>query len=330
MSHLMSPPGTRLIRHLILLWKAAINLNCCCIPLACIGIRCMILGTATQLWEFPRIDSWLSSSAFQCVTSFILDIPSMPIGFNGMHVDVYVSWIWSHKIACLSQSCQEYAYKICLLAGESDTFDMPPHGARMYDTGQPLDHEPNMGQVPVVPPGTPPGENWGPAPHFNGLQGGNGGGGNFMGPGRQSPSLPLSQQAMMGENMPPHPHLMMPMRGLHDQPMPPHSDVSDSDNNFSEYPPVTSHSHVEVYWQAAGPDKECVALTHYRKSNANWLCDAWQGVMNIHHGNSSSQGSPQWRRIICGGLSRFSSQDITMVETLCFSSTWMHGLICLV
>ncbi|ELU05149.1 hypothetical protein CAPTEDRAFT_228137 [Capitella teleta] len=136
---------------------------------------------------------------------------------------------------------------------ESDTFDMPPHGARMFDAGQPMDHEPNMGQVPIVPPGTPPGESWCPAPqnHFNGLHGG------FMGPGRQSPGLPMppQQSAMMhgggAENMPPH--LMMlhgGPRGMdpsHMPPPPPHSDVSDSDTNFSEYAPVTSQSHVEVY-----------------------------------------------------------------------------------
>ena len=113
-----------------------------------------------------------------------------------------------------------------------------------------MDHEPNMGQVPVVPPGTPPGENWVPPPHFNGLNGG----APFMGPGRQSPNLPMSQQPMMvgGEGLPPHLLLpgggVMPPRGMEPHhSMPPHSDVSDSETNFSEYPPVTSHSHVEVY-----------------------------------------------------------------------------------
>lgn len=44
---------------------------------------------------------------------------------------------------------------------------MPPVRG-LFVSGQPLDHEPNLGQVPIVPPGTPPGgDSWGVSPHHH-------------------------------------------------------------------------------------------------------------------------------------------------------------------
>ena len=96
--------------------------------------------------------------------------------------------------------------------------------------GQPLDHEPSMGQVPVIPPGTPPSENWA---NYNGLPP------NSPYFGRRSPNLPMSQQQMMPSDC--HQLVGGPMGRV----LP--SDVSDSDQSYSEYPPGTTPNHVEVY-----------------------------------------------------------------------------------
>jgi len=116
----------------------------------------------------------------------------------------------------------------------NDDFDMPPgRGMGGYGSGQPMDHEPNMGQVPIVPPGTPPSDNWVPS-HYNGLPPG----AHFM--GRQSPNIPLSQPQMMpNDSMPPG------MMGDHHRGVLP-NDMNNSEN-FNDYPPVTTQSHVEVY-----------------------------------------------------------------------------------
>lgn len=126
-----------------------------------------------------------------------------------------------------------------LLAGDHDTFDLQQDG--MYPTGQPLDHEPTMGQVPIVPPGTPPSETWVP-PHFNGLPTGP----PFM-HGRHSPNLPMSQSQMMSpESMPP---LIAQGLGPRIPGMPGHDMGVSDGQNYPDYPPVTSQNHVEVYWR---------------------------------------------------------------------------------
>ena len=134
---------------------------------------------------------------------------------------------------------------------------MPPHlmNGDMYPgPGQPLDHEPSMGQVPILPPaGTPPGDGW---PHFNGLpHPGSGGpphGGPYFppgGPGRHSPHFPgISPQGPPGMIPPgpggpdgmgmmggPHPSSMVRM--LADQGM---------EDQYNDCPPQT-HNQLEVY-----------------------------------------------------------------------------------
>ena len=113
-------------------------------------------------------------------------------------------------------------------------------GGEMYPTGQPLDHEPSLGQVPVVPPGTPPSEAWA---HYNGLPPHPGMPG-YMGAGRRSPNLPgnmsqpqppmipSSEPIMMGVGGPPG---MMNRMLAHDM-----------DEQYNEYPPQT-HNQLEVY-----------------------------------------------------------------------------------
>ena len=140
--------------------------------------------------------------------------------------------------------------------------DLPAHmGGQDLYSGQPLDHEPNMGQVPMMPPGTPPGEGgppggWGPAfpptmPPQPGqpypMSSPQGGGG-----GRRSPNLPLGQpqmiptDAMQGMLGPVgtgshHHHINNAhARGL--QP-----DVSDGGDPHGAYDYTPTASHVEVY-----------------------------------------------------------------------------------
>ncbi len=146
-----------------------------------------------------------------------------------------------------------------------DTYE-PVGQPDMYSqTGQPMDHEPSMGQVPIVPPGTPPSEQWGlpshhPA-HFNGMPP-HSGHLPFL-QGRRSPNLAMSQPQMMptdtsmaaammggvggvgvgvGVGGPPPPH-PPPPRG-----MPPMShDVNDNEAGYPDYAHNGPHSHVEVY-----------------------------------------------------------------------------------
>lgn len=143
-----------------------------------------------------------------------------------------------------------------LLTDDSDSYDMPPVRS-MFGSGQPLDHEPNMGQVPIVPPGTPPGDSWISAHHFGRLQG-------------PPPPPPPPQQSV-------NPHRYLPghqsppnLAGasqlgmvLHGGPgggdqlaaamnsrlpiPPPYQDVSDNES-YVPYQAVTSQQgHVEVY-----------------------------------------------------------------------------------
>ena len=119
----------------------------------------------------------------------------------------------------------------------------------MYgQTGQPLDHEPTMGQVPIVPPGTPPNEQWGlpthhPA-HFNGMPP-HSAHHPFM--GRRSPNMSQPQMmpndsmaAMMVGGPPPPPPRGMPPMG---------HDINDNESNYPDYSHNGPHSHVEVYWR---------------------------------------------------------------------------------
>ncbi|XP_074654797.1 LIM/homeobox protein Lhx3-like [Tubulanus polymorphus] len=103
----------------------------------------------------------------------------------------------------------------------------------LYGSG-PMDREPSIGQVPVIPPGTPPNENW---MHFN----------NNISPGahyigRHSPNIPsLGQQQMMpSDNYMGHGPPMGHPR------MVPH-DVTESDGGYQDYPPGNTSNHVEVY-----------------------------------------------------------------------------------
>ena len=78
-----------------------------------------------------------------------------------------------------------YFYNILLLfSGDgSDVFEQGMGHGDMYVNGQPLDQEPPMGQVPIIPPGTPPNDSW---MAYNGMSAG-------APYGRRSPSLPMSQ-----------------------------------------------------------------------------------------------------------------------------------------
>ncbi len=123
-----------------------------------------------------------------------------------------------------------------------DTYE-PVGPPDMYSpTGQPMDHEPSMGQVPIVPPGTPPNEAWGmPHPaHFNGMP-------PTSHPymhGRRSPNLPMSQPPMM----PTHDTMAM-MTGPPRMPHPgmPHPELTDNDQGYPDYSHPGPHNHVEVY-----------------------------------------------------------------------------------
>lgn len=127
-------------------------------------------------------------------------------------------------------------------ANDIDELDHPssiPGAGRLsgdlYNPGQTVDHEPGMGQVPIVPPGTPPMDGgWG---HFNGLRPTT----PYL--GRQSPSnIPISSQQMLSlESLPmitgpPNASRMI------------QSEVSESSQqSYIEYPPASTQNHVEVY-----------------------------------------------------------------------------------
>ena len=102
------------------------------------------------------------------------------------------------------------------------------HNGDMYPTGQPLDHEPSMGQVPIVPPGTPPGDTW--VPHFNG----------FM--GRRSPNVPMGQPPMMPSDTM---AMMGGPNGLGPQRLLP-NDINDNDQAYPDYTQNTQNQ-CEVY-----------------------------------------------------------------------------------
>ncbi|XP_013382228.1 LIM/homeobox protein Lhx3 [Lingula anatina] len=112
-----------------------------------------------------------------------------------------------------------------------DSMDTNPNLGRsgdLFGMGQALDHEPPMGQVPVVPPGTPPGDTW---LHYGGPPA------NTAYMGRHSPSV---GQQIMQESL----GLVGAPPGL-GRVLPP--DVSDSEQSFGDYPPRSTPNHVEVY-----------------------------------------------------------------------------------
>lgn len=111
-----------------------------------------------------------------------------------------------------------------------------PGNRGIFSSGQPLDHEPSLGQVPVGPPATPP-DSWGPPPnHYNGLPQNP----HFM--GRQSPNITTMGQGPMGPN-----DVIIPVDHHGNRCM--HPDMADGDSHYQDYlPPATSHNHVEVFW----------------------------------------------------------------------------------
>lgn len=100
----------------------------------------------------------------------------------------------------------------------------------MFGSGQSLDREPSLGQVPVVPPGTPP-MDW---PHYNGLPT------NAAYLGRHSPNIPTSNPHML-------PMESMAMLGAHGGPRMLPTDLNDNSPGFHDYPGPPSQNHVEVY-----------------------------------------------------------------------------------
>ena len=120
-----------------------------------------------------------------------------------------------------------------MFTGFTDEMDIiepnsnPLPGADLYSTGQPLDQEPSMGQVPIVPPGTPPNDSW---VHFSSM-----GPGGFL--GRRSPNLPMSHPLMPNDMLSQPGHA----RGV----IPP--ECGESQHNYPDYPPVSNPNHVEVY-----------------------------------------------------------------------------------
>ena len=116
----------------------------------------------------------------------------------------------------------------------SELDDMDPgsvHSGRLSSdlfNGGPMD--PDMGHVPLVPPGTPPMDNWGPygAMHPNPA---------FM--ERHSPNIPMvSGHPMPMDGMP----MMGPMMAR----MMNH-DMNDNSRGYSDYGPNSNQNHVEVY-----------------------------------------------------------------------------------
>ncbi|KAL3872298.1 hypothetical protein ACJMK2_040232, partial [Sinanodonta woodiana] len=95
----------------------------------------------------------------------------------------------------------------------------------IFSPGQQV--EQNMNHMPVVPPGTPPMDSWGP---YGGMHHGP----SFM--DRHSPNIPMSV-AHMG------PMDSIPMMGSRMIP----SDLNDNSRGYSDYGPNSNQNHVEVY-----------------------------------------------------------------------------------
>ena len=125
-------------------------------------------------------------------------------------------------------------------------FDHMSHGGAtdMFAVNQSLDHEPQLGQLPMLPPGTPPQEGWLPA-HFNRpppLQ-------PYM--GGDSPNHPMGHAVSQAVNHLNHPisvtdsvHMMTnPVMNSHGngQDM-----VDNSGQNYGDYSPISMHKQVEV------------------------------------------------------------------------------------
>ncbi|XP_021340793.1 LIM/homeobox protein Lhx3-like isoform X2 [Mizuhopecten yessoensis] len=117
-----------------------------------------------------------------------------------------------------------------------DDLDGPVSSGRlsedMFSSGQPLDREPSIGQVPVGPSGTPPMESWTQfstniPPNASYL-------------GRHSPNIPLSNSHMM-------PMEPIQMHGGPNVLRMISPDINENSQGYTDYPVVTSHSHVEVY-----------------------------------------------------------------------------------
>jgi len=67
----------------------------------------------------------------------------------------------------MSTDFNDISYCVSVLcADDSDSYDMAPVQRGLYLSGQPLDHEPSLGQVPVVSlAGSPPADAWLPPSH---------------------------------------------------------------------------------------------------------------------------------------------------------------------
>lgn len=156
--------------------------------------------------------------------------PTDLIGQNqGVRCPPYAYFLWF----LIPRSFLKYIFTF-ISADHEDLDDGLSQGRLSTDiySGQPLDREPNMGQVPLVPPGTPPMDGWGHH-HYNGLVPV----GHFM--GRHSPNVPMPHQ------MPLDPMNMVggPTGG---RMMAGGSDLNDN-SSFSDYS-ASSQNHVEVYW----------------------------------------------------------------------------------
>ncbi|KAK3088089.1 hypothetical protein FSP39_014533 [Pinctada imbricata] len=132
---------------------------------------------------------------------------------------------------------------ICLDDEDLDDLDEPiGQSGRLsgdiFATGQPMDREPNMGNVPIIPPGTPPMETWTSFTNLSQNQ-------PFI--GRHSPSIPITSSHTPLSNTHMMPMEPLPLLGgsAISRMMP--NDMNDNSPGYSEYPPSSNHSHVEVY-----------------------------------------------------------------------------------
>jgi hypothetical protein len=125
-----------------------------------------------------------------------------------------------------------------VVAGSLDELDGGPHGlgqGRLSGDLFPLDHDgPGpLGHPLGHPAGTPPNDAWGPSP--------------FGGP--PGPLVPFMGRASPG--MGPHPSGMPPqgLMGMDGVPMgmPRLMPPDEASQGYMDYPPASSHNHVEVY-----------------------------------------------------------------------------------